>query len=75
MALMQLYPVVIAISRESTFAYNKDHLTQKSTQKTLLSISINREKQSEKQSKVNSLFENCETQEPAVKNIMQVREI
>ena len=73
MALMQLYPVVIAISRESTFALNKDHLTQKSTQKTLLSI--NREKQSEKQSKVNSLFENCETQEPAVKNIMQVREI
>ena len=73
MALMQLYPVVIAISRESTFAYNKDHLPQKSTQKTLLSI--NREKQSEKQSKVNSLFENCETQEPAVKNIMQVREI
>ena len=73
MALMQLYPVAIAISRESTFAYNKDHLTQKSTQKTLLSI--NREKQAEKQSKVNSLFENCETQEPAVKNIMQVREI
>ena len=70
---MQLYPVVIAISRESTFVYNKDHLTQKSTQKTLLSI--NREKQSEKQSKVNSLFENCETQEPAVRNIIQVREI